>query len=111
LHERLSATNETLVDYLDKIYAQVGQFGDTGRSIVIPGSRGFQAIHDVMDELRASPPTALGGVSILEMKDRRDPVNGGEIKSDTDWEARNLLIFSYAEGRISFRPSGTEPKL
>lgn len=111
LHERLSATNETLVDYLEKVYEQVGQFGDTGRSIVIPGSRGFQAIRDVMDELRASPPTTLGGVPILEMKDRRDPVNGGEIKSDTDWEARNLLIFSYAEGRISFRPSGTEPKL
>ncbi len=110
LHERLSATNETLVDYLTKLYEQVGQFGDAGRSIVIPGSRGFQAIQDVMDELRASPPRSLGGIPILEMKDRRDPVYGA-VKSDTDWVARNLLIFSFAEGRISFRPSGTEPKL
>jgi phosphoglucomutase len=111
LHERLSAKGETLVDYLEKVYEQVGQFGDTGRSMVIPGSLGFQAIHGVMDELRAFPPRSLGGVPILKMRDRRDPADGGEKKSDTDWEARNLLIFSFAKGRISFRPSGTEPKL
>jgi phosphoglucomutase len=111
LHERLSATDETLVDYLQRIYERVGQFGDVGRSLVIPGSRGFQAIQDVMDELRACPPSVLGGVSVLEMKDRRDAANGGDIKSDTDWEARNLLIFSFEAGRVSIRPSGTEPKL
>jgi phosphoglucomutase len=110
LHERLAASNETLVDYLARAYEEVGRFGDTGRSIIILGSRGFRAIQDVMQQLRNSHRTTLAGVRIEQMTDRRDP-SYGPRDSDTDWEARNLLAFWFAEGRISFRPSGTEPKL
>jgi phosphoglucomutase len=108
LHERLLATDETLMDYLDRIYAEVGRFGDTGRSIVILGSRGFKAIHDVMEKLRHDRPASMAGVRIGQIKDRRAD---RPRDTDTDWEARNLLTFDFADGKISFRPSGTEPKL
>ena len=113
LHEVLSKTGETLVDYLDRVYDEVGKFGDTGRSIIILGSRGFNAIHDVMKELRHLKPDSIAGIKVESIDDRRDPIHSepGQKPSDTEWEARNLLTFRFDGGRIAFRPSGTEPKL
>jgi phosphomannomutase len=110
LHEKLTNVGETLVDYLANVYSEVGRFGDTGRSIIILGSRGFKAIHAVMTELRRIRPERLAGVRIERIIDRRDPEYGPK-DTDTDWEARNLLTYWFNGGRISFRPSGTEPKL
>ena len=110
LHEDLSASGQTLVDYLDRIYAEIGGFGDFGRSLIIPGSRGFQAIRDVMKALRGSRPEELAGVRVMRVDDRRD-ARYGPHESDTDWEARNFITFWFDHGRITFRPSGTEPKL
>lgn len=111
LHERLTARNETLIDYLQRIYAELGEFGDVGRSLVMRGSRGFKAIQGVMEKLREARPGAVAGIPISAITDRRDTAQFGPSKSGTDWEARNLLSFWFADGRISFRPSGTEPKL
>jgi phosphoglucomutase/phosphomannomutase len=110
LHEQLSSSNATLVDYLERIYAEVGGFGDTGRSLIIPGSRGFQAIQDVMKVLRGTLPDEFAGVHVQRIDDRRDAAFGPHA-SDTDWEARNFITFWFEYGRITFRPSGTEPKL
>jgi phosphoglucomutase len=113
LYEVLSKTGETLVDYLDRIYAEVGEFGDTGRAIVILGSSGFRAIRGVMEDLRHSRPDSVAGIKVERIDDRRDPVHSvhGQKVTDTEWEARNLLTFWFDGGKISFRPSGTEPKL
>jgi phosphoglucomutase len=110
LHEDLSASGQTLVDYLERIYADIGGFGDFGRSLIIPGSRGFQAIRDVMKALRSSRPEELAGVRVTRIDDRRD-ASYGPHESETDWEARNFITFWFDRGRITFRPSGTEPKL
>jgi phosphoglucomutase/phosphomannomutase len=110
LHERLGATGRTLVDYLNAIYADVGQYGDRGRSIVIVGSAGVRRIRAVMDELRAKPPTVLAGLDVTT-DDYWDEQRRGPIRSATEREARNVLVFSFDGGRITLRPSGTEPKL
>lgn len=110
LHERLTADGRTLIDYLDAVHGEVGDFGDRGRSLAIGGSAGVRAIQQVMSRLRAGPPAAIGGLAVRDVADRRDP-RFGEITSDTDREARNLLVFSFDGGRLSLRPSGTEPKL
>lgn len=111
LHERLADSGKTLVDYLQGVYKEVGEFGDIGRSVIILGSVGHRAIQEVMAELRRIPPERLGGVTVTEVIDRRDIVRFKKRLSDTDWEARNLLIYKFEHGQISFRPSGTEPKL
>lgn len=110
LHEELSPSGATLIDYLNRIYAEIGSFGDTGRSLIIPGSRGFQAIRDVMQFLRDTHPMEFAGIRIKSIDDRRDPMYGAH-ESETDWEARNFITFWYDYGRITFRPSGTEPKI
>lgn len=111
LHEKLLDSGETLVDYLAHVYREVGDFGDVGRSMVILGSRGFRAIHEVMEVLRSRQPTVVGGVRVVDVVDRRDVTRFGAKASETGWEARNLLTYSFDGGRISLRPSGTEPKL
>lgn len=110
LHEELSSSGSSLIDYLNGIYAEIGSFGDTGRSLIIEGSRGFQAIRDVMKELRATRPMEFAGIRVNSIDDRRDPAYG-EHESETDWEARNFITFWFDHGRVTFRPSGTEPKL
>lgn len=110
LHERLTGSGGTLVDYLHTVYEAVGEFGDIGRSVIIRGSAGVRAIQGMMMELRVEPLSSLGGMPVGEIIDRRDPAFG-EKKSETDWEARNLLIYTFEYGQVSLRPSGTEPKL
>jgi phosphoglucomutase len=110
LHERLTATGQTLVDYLNAIYTDVGQYGDRGRSIVIVGSAGVRRIRAVMDDLRAKPLDTLAGLEVTT-DDYWDEDRRGEIRSATEREARNVLVFGFDGGRITLRPSGTEPKL
>ncbi|CAN5195950.1 phospho-sugar mutase [soil metagenome] len=121
LHERLVAQGRTLVDYLGHIYATVGQFGDLGRSLVIVGAQGVAQIREVMEKLRTETPTSIGGLAVLSSTDRWqvNPANDtavGPQTSNTEREARNLMMFSLDGGLdgqidVEVRPSGTEPKL
>ncbi len=111
LHGQLSADGYTLVDYLDRIYQDVGEFGDCGRSLVLKGSDGIEAIAQAMVSLRDDPPATVGGMTVTGRRDRWDLDSFPEFSSPTDREARNIVVFSFAGGRITFRPSGTEPKL
>lgn len=111
LHERLAAEGRTLIDYVAAIYAEIGDFGDRGRSITIPGSSGIAEIKRAMEVLRDTKPMDLGGVKVTEYVDYWDTARFGEIKGATDQEARNIVVFRFDGGRITFRPSGTEPKL
>jgi phosphoglucomutase len=111
LHERLAAEGRTLLDYVEQVYAEIGDFGDRGRSITIPGSGGIAEIKRTMEVLRATRPMDLGGVTVTEYVDHWDTARFGDIKGATDREARNIVVFFFDGGRITFRPSGTEPKL
>ncbi len=111
LHEMLARGNRTLVDYLESIYDDIGQFGDRGRSISILGSVGVRTIRDTMDKIRQQPPERLGEVDIEEVRDYWSEADFGPISSGTDREARNVLVLLFSGGRFTLRPSGTEPKL
>lgn len=113
LHERLTDRSQTLVDYLHTVYERVGYFGDRGRSIVILGSSGVSMIRTMMQRLRGlTGPIELGGQRITSVTDYLEETGPlGKISSATDREARNVLVFTFDGGQVTFRPSGTEPKL
>jgi hypothetical protein len=111
LHERLAPSGRTLVDYLDAIYADVGEIGDRGRSIVMLGSAGIRRIRSVMEDLRSQPWHEIAGLAVEQSSDYWNEEEWGAIGSSTEREARNILTFSFAGGRLTLRPSGTEPKL
>ncbi|MGQ0680068.1 MAG: hypothetical protein ACT4OM_10530 [Actinomycetota bacterium] len=111
LHEELVGRGATLVDYLAELYRVVGEYGDAGRSILTSGSAGFVMIRRIMDELRKAPPECIGGLKVLATEDRWDEQRFGPIEAETAREARNVLVITLEAGRVTIRPSGTEPKL
>ncbi|MEM8926168.1 MAG: hypothetical protein AAGD35_21910, partial [Actinomycetota bacterium] len=93
----------------------VGAFGDCGRSLVLEGSAGMEAIKATMASLRSNPPATLGRATVTRVVDHwaaeegvRRPV--AEV-SATEVAARNIVVFDIEGGRITVRPSGTEPKV
>ena len=66
----------------------------------------------LLDRLRAAPPTEVEGLTVRSCVDHADPAGvHGPIRSATDAASRDVLALGFDDGRLIFRPSGTEPKL
>jgi phosphoglucomutase/phosphomannomutase len=102
----------TVLDYLDSLSRQFGYFRNLGVPVLMTGIEGKRNMARMLDALRSSPPSVIGGLPVTSFEDLRDE-NGrmGPIKGATDFAARNFLIFRMGErAKVVFRPSGTEPK-
>jgi phosphoglucomutase/phosphomannomutase len=98
--------------YLDRIHRQLGYFKSEARTLVLPGVEGKRDMARLLERLRTTTPTTIGGLPVTSREDLQDE-NGrlGPFKGATDRAARNFLIFRVGElGRVALRPSGTEPK-
>ncbi|MEM9131842.1 MAG: hypothetical protein AAGE88_05845 [Actinomycetota bacterium] len=115
IYERSKAKGRHLGHYLDQVTAAVGAFGDCGRSLVLEGSAGMESIKKVMDTLRTAPPSTLGRTTVTGVVDHWQPAEGVRLPIDevsaTEVAARNIVVFDIEGGRITVRPSGTEPKV
>lgn len=115
IHERTKAEGRHFGHYLQQVSDAVGAFGDCGRSLVLEGSAGMEAIKSVMSTLRADPPSNLGRTTVVKVIDHWQPEPGVRLPidevSDTEVAARNIVVFDIEGGRITVRPSGTEPKV
>jgi phosphoglucomutase/phosphomannomutase len=105
-----------LGDYLDNLSRRFGYFCNLLVPLVMPGLEGKQNMARMMEQLRSAPPREIGGMPVTAVTDLRDEDNWlGPLKGATDLAARNFLVFTLGgkgtfAGRISLRPSGTEPK-
>lgn len=101
-----------VLDYLEDLFRQFGYFRNEGVPVVMTGVLGKQNMARMLDALRSSPPKEIAGLAVTSVEDLRDEKGRmGPIKGDTDWAARNMLIFRLGDrARIVLRPSGTEPK-
>jgi phosphoglucomutase len=104
----------SVVDYLDQLARQFGYFRNEVLGIVMTGIEGKSNMVRMLDALRQTPPREIGGLSVTAFEDLRDESGRmGPIEGDTDFAARNVLIFRLGSGdsaKIVLRPSGTEPK-
>jgi phosphoglucomutase len=107
---------KSVVDRLNEIYQEHGFFEDIQISRYFRGQQGVQVMQGMMETLRSTPPKALAGEGVTEMRDihagttTRFP--SGETTHDIDLPASNVLQFILADGTVvSARPSGTEPKI
>ena len=105
----------TLVEYLDDLNRQFGYYRNELLNIVMTGLEGKLNMARMLDAMRKSPPTTVGGMTVTAFEDLRDESGRlGPFKGDTDRAARNFLIFRLSRGEFSakvcLRPSGTEPK-
>lgn len=98
------ARGVTVWGYLEEIQRAHGLFLSAQKSVTIPGAEGAATIAAVMDGFRASPPAAIGGLSVVETRDYRAGVPG--------LPTSNVVAYLLEGGsRVTLRPSGTEPKI
>ena len=107
---------KSVIDRLNEIYQEHGFFEDIQISRYFQGRQGVEIMQGMMDTLRSTPPTALGGESVTEMRDylshRTTTFPGGKSEQNIDLPKSNVLQFVLADGTVvSARPSGTEPKI
>ncbi|MCE9667435.1 phospho-sugar mutase [Myxococcus stipitatus] len=94
----------TVLGYLEEIQRQHGLYVGAQRNVTLPGAAGAQLIRGIMDAFRASPPTHVGGDAVRAVLDYKRGVNG--------LPPSNVLALEMeGGGRVTLRPSGTEPKI
>ena len=107
----LVAEGKTVYDYLIDTYKRYGYFRNYLRSTIMQGAAGTAAIQKIQAELRANPPTEIGGRKVVRVVDYFDEQAFGPFVSNTDRAGRNLMTYFFEGGlKATIRPSGTEPK-
>lgn len=103
---------QTVLQYLDALYRKFGYFRNEVVMIVMSGVQGKQDMTKMLDLIRAQPFTSISGLAVTGFEDlRNEQGRMGPLKGDTDRAARNFLVFRLGDrGRVTLRPSGTEPK-
>lgn len=110
----LKAEGKTLRDGINALYRTYGVYVTRQNAIKLPGEEGAQRIRAALAGLREDPPTTLGGVQVVRV---RDLLTGVATSTDGSTEAidlprSNVLAFDLADGgSVLARPSGTEPKI
>jgi len=120
LFAELAATvkdrQQTVLEYLDDLYIDVGHHGERLINKTLEGREGATQIKALMAAFREHPPRSVGGLDVTEVHDYQTH----EVRSLTGGPARplpepagDLMIFhTSAPGtRFAARPSGTEPKI
>ena len=101
---------QTLVDYLDEIYRELGFYIERLGTLTFEGAQGAQKIARLLTSFRSDPPKTYQGQPVVRVddfgkSDFRD-VDGKAIPKET------MLLFHLADGgRMAVRGSGTEPKI
>jgi phosphoglucomutase len=121
LFAELAATvkdrKQTVLEYLDDLYLEVGHHGDRLINKVMEGRGGLEQIRKLMAAFRADPPRSVAGLAVTEVHDYKThevrPVAvPGDIRP-LPQPSGDLLIFQTEDPgtRFAVRPSGTEPKI
>jgi phosphoglucomutase/phosphomannomutase len=102
LAAHVKSQGKTLFDRLESLYWQHGYHGDRQVNIFMQGSAGMARMQALMQRLRTSPPLALGGIGVRQVRDylQMEP-HGDMVVLDLAEEGHSVAI----------RPSGTEPKV
>jgi len=101
---------QTLAEYLDAIYKELGFYTEKLGTLTFEGAQGAAQIQKLLASFRSAPPRAYQGQAVTKVDDfgLQDftDVDGKPIPKET------MLLFHMADGsRMVVRGSGTEPKI
>jgi phosphoglucomutase/phosphomannomutase len=108
---------QTVIEYLDDLYIDVGHYGERLINKTYKGREGLDTIRALMTAFRTAPPKTIAGLAVTEVCDYqthefRDLAHPGRTRPLPE-PSGDLLIFHTAQPGVRFaaRPSGTEPKI
>ena len=105
----------SLYDLLLDIYLEYGLYKEKLISVVRKGKSGAEEIQNIMKEFRSNPPKSLNGSKVILIKDYLSGISRNietGLEESIDLPSSNVLQFFTADGgKVSVRPSGTEPKI
>jgi len=101
---------QTLAEYLDAIYRQMGFYTERLGTLTFEGAVGAEQIKKLLASFRSQPPKEYQGQAVTKVDDfgLQDftDADGKKIPKET------MLLFHLADGsRMAVRGSGTEPKI
>lgn len=109
------AQSRSVLQQLEAIHREFGQYQERLISITKKGRSGAQEIADMMTALRNDPPKTLAGSPVILAIDHGKSIQTDlrtGVDSSTELPASNVLQFITEAGdKVSARPSGTEPKI
>jgi len=121
LFAELAATvkdrKQTVMEYLDDLYIDVGHYGEHLINKTFKGREGLDKIRALMKAVRTNPPRTIAGLAVTEVYDYKDhdirDLAGSGSPRPLPQPSGDLLIFHTALPGVRFaaRPSGTEPKI
>jgi phosphoglucomutase/phosphomannomutase len=121
LFAELAATvkdrQQTVLEYLDDLYIDVGHYGERQVNKTLEGREGVAQIQKLMAAFRKDPLKKAGGLALTEVRDYKmhetRPISGSGATTPLPEPSGDILIFqTEAPGtRFAVRPSGTEPKI
>ena len=100
---------------MDNIYKKYGYYRENVVSVTLEGIEGVEKIRNIMDSLRANPPSEIAGKKVIAVRDyqtsERTDVKTGE-KSEILLPKSNVIYLELEDNNnFIIRPSGTEPKI
>lgn len=98
------AKGMSLAAAMNHLYETYGYYFNKTVSFNFPGIEGIQKMSSLMDGLRNNPPARFGSAAVEQHIDYRNKIDG--------LPAANVIELRLSDqGKIIFRPSGTEPKV
>jgi phosphoglucomutase len=108
---------QTVLEYLDDLYIDVGHYDEHPINKTYEGREGLAQIKSLMDAFRVRPPKQIGGLTLTHVYDYQSheirALNHDEPARPLPQPSGDLLIFHTERPgtRFAARPSGTEPKI
>ena len=111
----LKKEGKSILDALEDVYAKYGYYLAYVQSIELSGADAMEKAANMMADLRANAPAAIGGAEVTGIRDYKSSI-ARDLKTGNeeviDLPKSNVLEFLLGDkGIVIARPSGTEPKI
>jgi len=105
----------SLYSWMVDMYCEYGMYKEGLVNVVRKGAEGEQQIKYMMERFRSNPPHVIAGQKVIRVYDyktseEKNLLNGQQRTIDLP-KSDVLQFTTWAGGKISGRPSGTEPKI
>ncbi|WP_029594815.1 phospho-sugar mutase [Exiguobacterium chiriqhucha] len=105
----------TLYDGLHLIWERYGFYQEDLVSLTLKGQEGALKINDMIENVRHTPITSLGGLQVVMIEDYLTGIKTNlHTREDTvlDFPSSNVIkLLLENDAWVTLRPSGTEPKI